>query len=161
MLGFGRVLKAVPFASALRILGAERTETSHARNREDELTLALIGKSLITMSRYTWWDSQCLVLAMAGMQMLARRGIESTMYLGTARDKKTGKMVAHAWLRSGEAYVTGAYELERYVVVGVFGKTLQNSKKRRSANHGTRYRGGSSPASAGASAAAGPDRRSR
>ena len=39
------------------------------------------------MSRYTFWESQCLVKAIAGMKMLERRHIESTLYLGTAKDE--------------------------------------------------------------------------
>ena len=52
------------------------------------------------MSRYTFWESQCLVKAIAGMKMLEKRNIESTLYLGTAKDEK-GELIAHAWLRSG------------------------------------------------------------
>ena len=52
------------------------------------------------MSKYTFWESQCLVKAIAGMKMLERRQIESTLYLGTAKDE-LGKLIAHAWLRSG------------------------------------------------------------
>ena len=39
------------------------------------------------MSRYTFWESQCLVKAIAGMKMLEKRQIESTLYLGTAKDE--------------------------------------------------------------------------
>ena len=38
--------------------------------------------------------------------MLERRKIESTLYLGTAKDED-GKMVAHAWLRSGPFTLLG------------------------------------------------------
>ncbi len=72
------------------------------------------------MSRHTWWESQCLVMAIAAMKMLDRRGIESTLYLGTARDAD-GKMIAHAWLRSGNIYLTGFEEMRKFTVVGKFG----------------------------------------
>ena len=63
------------------------------------------------MSRYTFWESQCLVKAIAAMKMLERRQIESTLYLGTAKDEN-GKLIAHAWLRSGPFYITGAEGME-------------------------------------------------
>ena len=37
--------------------------------------------------------------------VLCRRGLSSTLYLGCGMEE--GKMVAHAWLRFGEMYVTG------------------------------------------------------
>ncbi|GAE44160.1 hypothetical protein JCM21738_846 [Mesobacillus boroniphilus JCM 21738] len=51
--------------------------------------------------------------------MLQRRGINSTLYLGTAKDE-TGKLIAHAWLRSGSYYVSGAEEMNRFTVVSKF-----------------------------------------
>ena len=59
--------------------------------------------------------------AIAAMKMLERRKIESTLYLGTAKDEN-GKMIAHAWLRSGPFYITGFEEMERFTVVGKFAK---------------------------------------
>ena len=72
------------------------------------------------MSRHTFWKSQCLVRAIAAKKMLDRRRIESTLYLGTARDAE-GKMIAHAWLRSGPFYVTGAEEMQMFTTVAAFG----------------------------------------
>jgi hypothetical protein len=47
-------------------------------------------------ARITFWRSMCLEKALAGRWMLRRRGIESTMYVGMARQGQT--FVAHAWL---------------------------------------------------------------
>ena len=80
------------------------------------------------MSRYTFWESECLVKAMAGMKMLERRGIESTLYLGTAKDE-TG-LIAHAWLRSGTFYVSGAEVMERFTVVAQFAKEIKQTKEK-------------------------------
>jgi hypothetical protein len=75
------------------------------------------------MSRYTIWESQCLVKAIAAMKMLEKRQIESTLYLGTAREE-SGELIAHAWLRSGPYYITGYEEMARFTVVGKFAKKL-------------------------------------
>ena len=50
-------------------------------------------------------ESKCLVRALAAQRLLCRRGLSSTLYLGCGMEE--GKMVAHAWLRFGEMYVTG------------------------------------------------------
>ena len=44
--------------------------------------------------------------------MLQRRQIESTLYLGTAKDEN-GQFIAHAWLRSGPFYISGKEGMER------------------------------------------------
>ena len=46
------------------------------------------------------------------MKMLEKRNIESTLYLGIAKDEK-GELIAHAWLRSGPFYVSGAEVMEQ------------------------------------------------
>ena len=56
------------------------------------------------------------------MKMLERRQIESTLYLGTAKDE-SGKLIAHAWLRSGPFYITGAEGMEKFTVVSKFAKS--------------------------------------
>ena len=53
----------------------------------------------------TPWESKCLVRALAAQRLLCRRGLSSTLYLGCGMEE--GKMVAHAWRRFGEMYVTG------------------------------------------------------
>ena len=77
--------------------------------QSNRMILKNISQAIHIMSRYTFWESQCLVKAIAGMKMLERRKIESTLYLGTAKDEN-GKMIAHAWLRSGPFYITGQKE---------------------------------------------------
>ncbi len=54
----------------------------------------------------TKWESKCLVRALTAQRLLSEKGIVSTLYLGCKEDEN-GKMVAHAWLRCGQAYVTG------------------------------------------------------
>ena len=78
--------------------------------------LKQVSQAINIMSNYTFWESQCLVKAIAAMKMLERRQIESTLYLGTAKDEN-GKMIAHAWLRSGPFYITGAEGMEKFTVV--------------------------------------------
>ena len=67
-------------------------------------------------------ESECLVKAIAGMKMLEKRNIESTMYLGVAKDEKG--LSAHAWLRSGWLYVSGSEGMEKFTVVEKFAKFI-------------------------------------
>ncbi|MGX2961398.1 lasso peptide biosynthesis B2 protein [Peribacillus sp. JNUCC 23] len=122
-LGWARILKFMPFSKVAPFLGEEMNETSLSIDESNRKVLKHVSQAVNIMSRYTFWESQCLVKAIAAMKMLERRQIESTIYLGTAKDE-TGKMIAHAWLRSGPNYITGFEVMDRFTVVGKFAKTI-------------------------------------
>lgn len=125
-LGWARILKIIPFSRVAPSLGYHMNETSHKLIGSDNEKIKNISHAIHIMSRYTIWESQCLVKALAGMKMLERRGIDSTLYLGTARDEE-GKMIAHAWLRSGPFYISGAEGIERFTVVSKFAKRISDN----------------------------------
>lgn len=122
-LGWSRYLKSVPFSKVAPTLGNHMEETSFTLSSSNKEVLASVAQAIHIMSRYTFWESQCLVKAIAAMKMLEKRQIESTLYLGTAREEN-GELVAHAWLRSGSFYITGAEVMERFTVVSKFAKKL-------------------------------------
>ncbi|MGO4496755.1 lasso peptide biosynthesis B2 protein [Paenibacillus sp. 2RAB27] len=120
-LGWARILVILPFSKVAPSLGTPMQETSNMKLETNRITLREIASAIDLMSKYTFWESKCLVRAIAGMKMLHRRQIESTLYLGAAKDESM-KMIAHAWLRSGHYYVTGKEGMERFTVVGKFAK---------------------------------------
>ena len=127
-LAWGRIFKLLPFSKVAPSLGIHMKETPFSGYTEEErLMMRKVSKAVHTMSRVTWWESQCLVKAVAAMKMLNRRGIPCTLYLGSGRDEK-GQMAAHAWLRSGSYIVTGKEGHERYAVVGIFGKGIETEQ---------------------------------
>ena len=74
----------------------------------------------------TKWESKCLVRALAAQKLLVDKGIDSTLYLGCKEDENK-KMVAHAWIRCGEAYVTGGNgAADGYAVVEKFRAGINN-----------------------------------
>ncbi|MFD1707984.1 lasso peptide biosynthesis B2 protein [Siminovitchia sediminis] len=129
-LGWARMLKLFPFKKIAPALGEPMEETGDQINEGQIAVIKNISHAIHIMSRYTFWESQCLVKAMAGMKMLEKRGVESTLYLGTSRDK-SGKMVAHAWLRSGPFYVSGSEGMQRFTTVGMFAKKIDPNQRER------------------------------
>lgn len=121
LLAWARILKAFPFSKISPILGSQMTETSFEIDATNIKTVKQITHAIHITSKYTFWESKCLVKAIAAMKMLERRQIDSTLYLGTGKDIN-GEMIAHAWLRSGPLYLTGAEEMENFVVVYTFAK---------------------------------------
>lgn len=123
LLAWARILKLLPFSKVSPTLGEHMVETGNRTSPEEEVILRTVSKAVHAMSRVTLWESECLVKAIAAMKMLERRKIDSTLYLGSGRDE-SGKMIAHAWLRSGAHFVTGNVKLERYAVVAKFGRHI-------------------------------------
>jgi hypothetical protein len=124
-LGRARYLKSISFSKVAPTLGEQMKESSYELIAADKEILANVSRAINIMSRYTIWESQCLVKAMAAMKMLEKRKIDSTLYLGTAKDGNGG-LIAHAWLRSGPFYITGAEVMDRFTVVSKFSKKNGN-----------------------------------
>ncbi|MHA6485259.1 lasso peptide biosynthesis B2 protein [Paenibacillus sp. strain BS8-2] len=118
-LGVAKLKFKRSFAKVAPGLGNNNEETSPDIDELHIRTVKHIRSAIGIMSRYTPWESKCMVQAMAGMMMLKRRGIASTLYLGTARDEN-GQLIAHAWLRSGSCYVSGYEGMNRFIVVEKF-----------------------------------------
>jgi hypothetical protein len=126
LLGRARILKSQPFSKLVHILGEATEETVDTIDESDKEILRRVSFSVNLISKYTLWESMCLVKAIAASKMLEKRGIESTLYLGTAKDE-TGKMIAHAWLRSGPYYITGAEGKDKFTVVGRYAKKIRRN----------------------------------
>ncbi|RIX52618.1 lasso peptide biosynthesis B2 protein [Paenibacillus nanensis] len=119
-LGLARIQLYRPFIKVAPSLG-ERMEVTEedCASLPTRRTIKQIASAVDVMSRYTVWESKCLVRAIANMKMLERRSIPSTLYLGTGKDEH-GKMIAHAWLRSGPIYLSGADVMNNFIVVETF-----------------------------------------
>jgi hypothetical protein len=78
-----------------------------------------VAYSVNQVCNKTRWESKCLVRALTAQKLLSEKGIDSTLYLGCKEEN--GKMVAHAWIRCGQAYVTGGNgAAEGYAIVEKF-----------------------------------------
>lgn len=130
LLAWARTRKIKAFIKVAPSLGKYMEETTFEIIESERQTIKNVADAIEHMSGYTFWESQCLVRAIAGMKMLERRKIDSTLYLGTAREKD-GTLVAHAWLRSGPFYISGAEEMKRFTVVSMFAKRTDSEKGER------------------------------
>lgn len=99
--------------------GEEGKESVEKETREIYKYAASVSRIVNRICTKTSWESKCLVRALTAQKLLKRKRIHSTMYLGCKMDE--GKMVAHAWLRCGEMYVTGGNGVsDGYAVVDKF-----------------------------------------
>ncbi len=94
--------------------GEEGRESEKEETKAVYQYAASISRIVNRICNKTSWESKCLVRALTAQKLLKRKGIHSTLYLGCGM--KDGKMVAHAWLRVGQMYVTGGDGREYSVV---------------------------------------------
>ena len=122
LLAWARYRKSRKFSKISPELGHRMKETNFQLNDREMKIVKLVSHMIHIASRYTFWESECLVKAMAGMKMLEKRGIESTIYFGVA--KEDIGLSAHAWLRSGDFFVSGSEGMEKFTVVEKFAKFI-------------------------------------
>jgi hypothetical protein len=122
LLGIARLAVLVlPFRWLAVSLGKPMKETGTEANPSDLLCARMVGQAVCSAARYTPWESVCLPQAVAGQWMLKRRNIAATLYLGVAKDEtKSDSLGAHAWLRYGNAILTGREGHLRFTVVAAF-----------------------------------------
>lgn len=99
-----KILK-VPFNKLKKELGTYNTESVEDVVLDDYKIAKTVRDVVVTISKFTPWESLCLVQAMTVQRMLKKRGISTTIYLGVNKENKN--MVAHAWIRCGQMFVTG------------------------------------------------------
>ena len=89
----GFILKVIPF----RWIPGFFSGPSKIRTKPSDEILGEIRNSLDRAGYVSPWRNKCLVKTLAGRCMLNRRGINSTVCLGVAKDS-SNKTLAHAWL---------------------------------------------------------------
>lgn len=80
-------------------------ESANEATIDDYRFAKKVAYSVNQVCSKTKWESKCLVRALTAQKLLSEKGIDSTLYLGCKEEN--GKMIAHAWIRCGQAYVTG------------------------------------------------------
>jgi hypothetical protein len=77
-----------------------------------------IGRITALATKYTPWESTCLVQALVATWLLAYYRIPSVLHLGVARSTQPGNgLLAHAWLRVGPWIITGREGHQAFTVV--------------------------------------------
>lgn len=117
---------ARPFKKMCQRLGHAHSEGLRHTQPQQRQQAEQIGRCVRLMSRYVPWQSRCLVQALAAQQLLQQAQIESTLYLGVNKSGQTLK--AHAWLRVGDAYITGNRERLAFTAVQSFYRPCPQTK---------------------------------
>ena len=98
---FSKVFLMLPFRYCIKRMRPSESMTAVA----DPILLMKIRDAVFRANKLALWKNICLVKSFSARFMLQRRDIGSVMYLGL--QFKNGKeLIAHAWLISGEKYIT-------------------------------------------------------
>lgn len=81
--------------------------------------------AISVVSKRTPWESKCLVKALTALLILKKRRVRTTLYLGVSKNENN-KLEAHAWLRSGNAIITGGNERFMYKEVAKFASIISD-----------------------------------
>src|SRR5262245_6855244 len=96
----------LPFSWVCKVFGRSGANTSKFTRGTHARRIRAVRAALRKVPKYVPWTSKCLDQALTGKVMLGLRGIPTTVYFGVATDDK-GDVNAHAWLRSGNVYISG------------------------------------------------------
>lgn len=97
---------------------------------ENNRLLRRVGWAVAAADRHVPWKAKCLVQAIAARWMLARRGVEGTIYLGMLKTSDN-EFKSHAWMRCGRRIVTGRRGYKPFTVVSTFAFGPENQDRPR------------------------------
>lgn len=106
----------VPFRWSRRLFGPMTSSTDQPPHCPSQPQLARarsVTRRLHQIAHGLPWHSSCLVLALSGRMLLARRGIRGSVVRFGVK-VENGRVAAHAWLMLGTATLLGEKEAEGY-----------------------------------------------
>lgn len=113
------LLKFISFNALTKHYNMQMTQKEPCSQNENIEMLKTIRWAIWRVSQIMPWRSVCLDQALAAQRMLSRRKIPGILYLGVAK-KDNEVLKAHAWVCSGEYFVTGQAGHEEFAVVSRF-----------------------------------------
>ncbi len=117
------LLFTLPFRWISLFLGKQANNSSYHFNVSDwEFSKAVaIGRMVAIVSRYTPWESKCLVQAIMARSLFFAYGIPYVIYLGAMLSgSEVEPLKAHAWVSVGGRIVTGRQGHSAFTVVCAF-----------------------------------------
>ncbi len=122
---FRATILTMPFRKIAPWLGShyENATITTLTSPEQERRARDIGTVIHTVSKYTPWESKCLVETLIATLILRLYNIPHSAYLGVSKDESEdaeNPLKAHAWVSSGRYFVTGGNGHRNFTVVSTF-----------------------------------------
>lgn len=114
------LVRFIPLRWFNSMLGEYNNTKAEVDLNTDQIQLIEIEKkNLRRLKKFLPWKVKCFEEAITAKKVLNRYNIESTLFLGVAKEEESN-LKAHAWLKSGEVFVTGERGYTNYTVVGFY-----------------------------------------
>ncbi|WP_196802485.1 lasso peptide biosynthesis B2 protein [Butyrivibrio sp. XPD2006] len=98
-------------------MGVRGVESTSEETRENLNYAKLVAFHANRVTEHMPWEAKCLTRSLTIARLLKEKGIDSTIYMGVAKEK--GTMKAHSWIRCGKMYLTDPI-MDQYVPVATF-----------------------------------------
>lgn len=112
------MILVLPLKNYAQKLGKQSIYVNKEPSEKELHIIFMVSRAIIRSRRVIPWKSLCMTEAIAAKKLLNKQNIESTLYLGVNKTEST--MTAHAWLKSGSAWVIGRKGSDRFTVVSSF-----------------------------------------
>jgi hypothetical protein len=113
------LVRIIPLRWFNSILGEFKKEIEFDLSDNQLLLIHNLKKNIQRLKRKLPWKVKCFEEAIAVKKVLEKYQVKSTIYLGVSKDKNS-KLIAHAWLKIGEKFITGEKGYEKFTVVGFY-----------------------------------------
>ncbi|MBS1780547.1 MAG: lasso peptide biosynthesis B2 protein [Bacteroidetes bacterium] len=111
----------LPFKYYRRLLGEQQKKAIQDVTDEQLQQAERIKDIVEEVCKGTPWKSECMAQAIICKRLLKKKGLQTTIYLGVAKDDNNHqKLKAHAWLTLGQHVLTGAYGYKQYQVANFY-----------------------------------------
>ena len=121
--GIRLAILTLPFRWIAPFLGhyTQNTEMTPLISEQQQQLARQLGTTIKIVSRYTPWESACLVQALLARFALSWHRIPHIAYLGVNKPQATDQaLAAHAWVSAGQCFVTGGNGHQSFTVVSSF-----------------------------------------
>jgi Transglutaminase-like superfamily len=113
------LVKVIPLKWFNSVLGEFKKVIEVEVNKNQFQLIEVLKKNTRRLKKRLPWKVKCFEEAIAVKKVLEKHQIKSTIYLGVSKDKNS-KLIAHAWLKIGNDFITGKKGYENFTVVGFY-----------------------------------------
>lgn len=113
------LVRMVPLRWFSHVLGDFNHEINCDLSENEMKLIAIAKKNIRRLKKRMPWKVKCFEEAIAAKKVLEIFKINSTLYLGVNKSLKN-KLIAHAWLKSGDIFITGEKGHKQYAITGFY-----------------------------------------
>lgn len=113
------LVRLIPLRWFSHRLGEFNKETE-VEIKEDQNDLIIrLRKNIRRLKKQIPWKVKCFEEAITAKKVLEKYNVKTTIYLGITKDSEE-KLIAHAWLKSGDVFITGEKGHEHFAITGFY-----------------------------------------